>query len=224
MSEKLLIIFGTGQQSDIISFYINKLSKKIYAYCVDEKFYKKDTFRNTKIITTKDLIKKYKPRNTKLHIAISYKQLNKLRYEKYNYFKKKGYSFESVIFNSNLNQGDVRIGENVVVLDSYIQPFSKIGNNTFIWSGTILGHHSKIGNNCWISSGCTIGGNCKVNDFSFLGLNSTIGHFVNIGSKSFVGSSSHVTKTLPSKSVVIQNDSRKISFDPEKFLEINKFK
>ena len=41
MKEKLLIIFGTGQQSDIISFYINKLQKKIHAYCVDEKFYKK---------------------------------------------------------------------------------------------------------------------------------------------------------------------------------------
>ena len=224
MSKKLLIIFGTGQQSDIISFYINKLSKKISAYCVDEKFYKKVTFRNTKIITTKDLIKNYKPKNTKLHIAISYKQLNKLRHEKYQYFKMKGYSFENVIFNSNLSQGDVKIGENVVVLDSNIQPYSKIGHNTFIWSGSILGHHSSIGNNCWISSGCTIGGNCKVNDFSFLGLNSTIGHFVKIGKKSFVGSSSHITKNLSSKSVVIQNDSKKISFDTEKFLEINNFK
>ncbi|WP_440650526.1 acetyltransferase [Candidatus Pelagibacter sp. HIMB1495] len=224
MSEKFLIIFGIGQQSDIISFYLNKLSKKIYAYCVDEKFYKKDTFRKTKVITTQDLIKNYKPKNTKMHIAISYKKLNKLRYEKYNYFKKKGYSFENVIFNSSLIDDKVNVGENVVLLDSYIQPYSKVGNNTFIWSGAILGHHSSVGNNCWISSGCTIGGNCKIKDYSFLGLNSTIGHFVTIGNNSFVGSSSHVTKNLSSQSVVIQNDSRQISFDPEKFLEINKFK
>ena len=30
MKEKLLIIFGTGQQSDIITFYLNKMSRKIY--------------------------------------------------------------------------------------------------------------------------------------------------------------------------------------------------
>ena len=30
MKEKSLIIFGTGQQSDIITFYLNKMSRKIY--------------------------------------------------------------------------------------------------------------------------------------------------------------------------------------------------
>ena len=193
MSKKLLIIFGTGQQSDIISFYINKLSQKIHAYCVDDKFYKKDTFKNKKIITTKELLKKYRPCDFKLHIAISYKKLNQLRYEKYNFFKKKGYSFERVVYNTNLKKGDVRLGENTVVLDSYIQPYSKIGNNTFIWSGSTLGHHSSIGNNCWISSGSTIGGNCIIRDFSFLGLNSTIGHFANVGKNT---TQKHVGKKL----------------------------
>ena len=170
MSEKLLIIFGTGQQSDIITFYLNKMSRKIYAYCVDDKFFKNDKFKNKKIITTKELLKNYKPKEVKLHVAISYRKLNQLRYEKYKFFKDKGYSFESVISNTNLNKSEFRLGENSVVLDSYVQPRVKIGNNTFIWSGSIIGHHSSIGNNCWISSGSTIGGNCKVKDFSFLGL------------------------------------------------------
>ena len=224
MSEKLLIIFGTGQQSDIITFYLNKMSKKIYAYCVDDKFYKKDKFKNKKIITTKDLLKKYKPKDIKLHVAISYAKLNQLRYEKYKFFKDKGYSFESVVSNTNLSKSEFRLGENAVVLDSYIQPHVTIGNNSFIWSGSTVGHHSSIGNNCWISSGSTIGGNCKIKDFSFLGLNSTIGHFVNIEKKCFVGSSAHITKNVKSNSIVVQNDSKKISFDPIKFLEINNFK
>ena len=224
MKQKLLIIFGTGQQSDIITFYLNKLSKKIYAYCVDDKFYKKDNFKNKKIITTKELLKKYKPEDIKLHIALSYKGLNQLRYEKYSFFKAKGYSFENVVCNTNLNEDEVKLGENSVILDSFLQPHTKIGNNTFVWSGSTIGHHTSIGNNCWISSGSSIGGNCKISDFSFLGLNSTIGHFVKIGKKCFVGSSAHITKNISSKSVVIQNDSKKISFDPQKFLEINNFK
>lgn len=224
MKQKLLIIFGTGQQSDIITFYLNKLSKKIYAYCVDDKFYKKDNFKNKKIITTKELLKKYKPEDIKLHIALSYKRLNQLRYEKYSFFKSKGYSFENVVYNTNLNENEIKLGENSVILDSFIQPHTKIGNNTFVWSGSTIGHHTSIGNNCWISSGSSIGGNCKISDFSFLGLNSTIGHFVKIEKKCFVGSSAHITKNISSKSVVIQNDSKKISFDPQKFLEINNFK
>lgn len=224
MSEKALVIFGTGQQSDIITFYLNKMSRKIYAYCVDDRFYKKSEFKGKKIITTKELLKKYKPKDIKLHVAISYKKLNQLRYEKYIFFKNKGYTFENIIFNTSLNKSEFRLGENSVILDSYIQPYAKIANNTFIWSGSTVGHHSSIGNNCWISSGSTIGGNCKIRDFSFLGLNTTIGHFVNIGKKCFIGSSSHITKNISSQSVVIQSDSKKISFDTEKFLEINSFK
>lgn len=224
MKNKKLIIFGNGQQSDIISFYLNKLSKTIHAYCVDEKYYTKSTFKNKKVLTTKEFLKNYDAKNCKLHIAISYKKLNQLRYEKYNFFKERGYSFENVIYNTNLKNGDVKIGNNTVVLDSYIQPFTKIGNNTLVWSGSILGHHSSIGNNCWITSGSSLGGNCKIGDFTFLGLNSTIGHFVKVGKSCFVGSSSNVTKNISSKSVVIQNNSNKISFDPLKFLEINNFK
>ena len=224
MSKKLLIVFGTGQQSDIVSFYLNKLSTNIHAYCVDDKFYKKDTFKNKMVITTKELLKKYRPSHYKLHIAISYKKLNKLRFEKYDFFKKKGYSFKSIIYNSNIEKSDVKLGQNIVILDSNIQPFTKIGNNSMIWSGSILGHHSSIGNNCWITSGSTIGGNCKIGDFSFLGLNTTIGHFVNIGKKCFIGSSTHITKNVSTRSVVIESDSKKILFDPEKFLEIKNFK
>ena len=66
--------------------------------------------------------------------------------------------------------------------------------------------------------------NNEIKEFSFLGLNSTIGHFVNIGKKCFVGSSAHITKNVKSNSIVVQNDSKKISFDPIKFLEINNFK
>ena len=224
MSEKPLIIFGTGQQSEIITFYLKKMSRNILGYCVDDNFYKKSNFNGKKIITTKELLKKYKPNEIKLHVAISYRKLNQLRYEKYNFFKVKGFSFENIVHNTNFNTSKAKLGENSVILDSYIQPFSKIGNNSFIWSGSTVGHHTSIGNNCWISSGSTIGGNCKIRDFTFLGLNTTIGHFVNIGKKCFIGSSSHITKNISSQSVVIQHDSKKISFDPQKFLEINSFK
>jgi sugar O-acyltransferase (sialic acid O-acetyltransferase NeuD family) len=224
LKNKQLIVFGTGQQSDIATYYLNKLSIDIACFCVDEKFYKKNTFKKKKVISTNQLLNRYEPSQYKIHVALTYKGLNQLRFDKYSLFKRKGYEFQNIIYNSNLDLKNSKVGENVVILDSFIQPYTKIGNNTFIWSGTTVGHHSSLGNNCWISSGTTIGGNCKINDFNFLGLNSTIGHFVSIGKKCFIGSSSHITRNISAQNVVIQNDSKKILFDPEKFLQINEFK
>ena len=84
--------------------------------------------------------------------------------------------------------------------------------------------HTNIGDNCWISSGVAIGGNCKVKNSSFFGMNATVGHFVDIGESCFIGSSAHITKKVKSNSVVINPDSKKLSFDVKKFLEIKKFK
>jgi len=224
MKNKPLIIFGTGQQSDIISFYLKKLSKKVEAYCVDEKFFKKSNFNKTKVITTSELIKKFKPKDYNLHVALSYKKLNTLRSDKFFFFKKKGYYLESITNNLKIFNSKFKAGENSVILDTHIQPKAKIGYNTFIWSGSIIGHNSKIGNHCWISSGSVIGGNCKLKDYSFFGMNSTIGHFVKIGKKCFIGSSSHITKKVNPKTVVIQPDSKQLHFDPEKFLQMTSFK
>tara|TARA_B100000242_G_scaffold284486_1_gene247869 strand:- start:426 stop:1100 length:675 start_codon:yes stop_codon:yes gene_type:complete len=224
MISKSLIVFGTGQQSEIISFYLKRQSRKVKFYCVDDKYFNKNKFQGINVISTSELLKKFKPQNYNLHIAISYSELNSLRSSKYNFFKKKGYKFENVTHNTNLSKIDLIIGENVVILDSFIQPKSKIGDNTFIWSGSIIGHHSDIGKHCWISSGVAIGGNCKIRDHTFFGMNSTIGHFVKIGSSCFVGAGANITKNVNNSSVVINPDSKSMLFDAKKFLKLKKFK
>ena len=224
MKEKPLIVFGTGQQAEIISFYLKKMSKKIYAYCVDDDHLTKEKFQEKKVITTSNLLKNFKPKEYDLHIAISYSEMNLTRSKKYEFFKKKGYNLFSVINNQKLLNSNLRIGQNIVILDSFIQPYTKVGNNTFIWSGTVIGHHTVLGSHCWISSGVSIGGNCKINDYSFFGLNATIGHFVKIQSNCFIGSGSHITKNISKNTVIIESDSKKINFNPIKFLKINYFK
>ena len=58
MKNKPLIIFGIGQVSEILTFYLKKMERNIYAYCVDDKFYKKNFFKDKKVITTQELFKK----------------------------------------------------------------------------------------------------------------------------------------------------------------------
>ena len=156
MKHKPLIIFGTGQVSEILSFYLKKLGREIFAYCVDEKYYKKTSFKNKKIITTKELYKRFKPKDVNLHIAISYKKLNHLREKKFLEFKKKGYFLESFVSNKNLYNSNFKIGENCLILDSHIQPYSKISDNVYIGPNSSIMDGLKINENAVIGMGSVI--------------------------------------------------------------------
>tara|TARA_B100001059_G_C17786365_1_gene557346 strand:+ start:595 stop:1269 length:675 start_codon:yes stop_codon:yes gene_type:complete len=224
MKHKPLIIFGTGQVSEILSFYLNKLGREIFAYCVDEKYYKKTSFKNKAVMTTKELFKNYKPKDINLHIAISYNELNNLREKKFLEFKKKSYFLESFISNKNLYNSNFKIGENCLILDSHIQPYSKILDNVYIWSGSIIGHHSVIKKHVWISSGTAIGGNSKIFDKCFLGMNTTIGHFVKIEKNCFISAGSTVIKNVEKNNVVFQAESKKLGYSAKDFMKITDIK
>ncbi len=224
MKEKPLVVFGTGQVSEILTFYLKKLGREIFAYCVDEKYYKKTSFKNKKVFTSQELYKKFKPKDINLHIAISYNKLNFLREKKFLEIKKKGYFLESFVSDKNLYNSNFKIGENCLILDSHIQPYSKILDNVYIWSGSIIGHHSVIKNHVWISSGTAIGGNSKISNKCFLGMNTTIGHFVNIKENCFISAGSTVIKDVDKNNVVFQAESKKLDYSAKDFMEITGIK
>jgi len=89
-----LIIFGTGQVSDIISHYFkNDSNVKVYGYCEDKKYVKKSKFNNLPVFTTEEVLKKYKPNDYYIHVAISYIDMNSLRKKKFEFFKKKNIDY-----------------------------------------------------------------------------------------------------------------------------------
>ena len=222
-----LIIFGTGQVSDIISHYFkNDSNVKVYGYCEDKKYVKKSKFNNLPVFTTEEVLKKYKPNDYYIHVAISYIDMNSLRKKKFEFFKKKKYRLLSFISSkSNVTKKNYSIGENTVILENQsIQPFVKIGNNSLIWSRSVIGHHARIGNHTWITSGSKIGGNSYIGNECFLGINATVGHMVKIGDTSFLGANSLTTKSIKKNSVVITKDSEKINILSKDFLKIISFK
>lgn len=224
MKSKPLIIFGIGQVSEILTFYLNKMGRKIFCYCVDDNYFKKTVFKGKKVITTKQLYKKFKPKDINLHIAMSYKDMNNFREKKFLDFKKKGYFLESFINNKKLYNSHHKIGQNCFIIDSHIQPFAKIYDNVYVWSGSVIGHHSTIKSHSWISSGTAIGGNSKILNNSFLGMNTTVGHFVKIDKESFVAAGSTITKDVKKNSVVIQEESKKLNFSARDFMKISNIK
>ena len=224
---KKLIIFGDGQVADIFTHYFeNDSDYEIVAYCVDDEYLKKKKSHLNKPIIGKKKIEKYfNKKDYEIFIALSYSKNNLIRKIKFNEFKKKGYKFAKYISTKSNLSYDMNLGENSAILENQsIQPFVKILNNVFVWSGTVIGHNSIIKSHSWITSGSNIGGNCKIGEQCFLGLNSTIVNMVNISSNCFIGANSLVSKNILKNRVLIEHDTPLSNMDIENFYRLTKFK
>lgn len=223
---KKLIIFGKGQIAEIFSEYFEKDSDyEVVAYCADDEFCKNKFFRRKPLIPFSSLKKNFPPKNYKIFLAISYKNNNLQRKNKFIEIKKKGYKFANYISSKSNFIANLKHGENIAVLENQsIQPFVKIENNVFIWSGCVLGHHSVIKSHTWITSGANIGGNVKISEKCFLGLNSTVGQMVKIGENCFLGANSLITKNLKKNSVCINNDTKIFKLDTKNFYRLTNFR
>tara|TARA_Y100001968_G_C19390946_1_gene735559 strand:+ start:642 stop:1325 length:684 start_codon:yes stop_codon:yes gene_type:complete len=223
MKSKKLIIFGTGIISDCLtSYFENQTKYEIVAYSVDKEFINTQKFKDKPLLAKEDIIKMYTPNDCYIFVALGYHNLNKLREDKFNYFKKNGFRFASLIPDCYQNI-PVKIGQNCLVLPGVtLQPHCQINDNVFIWSNALIGHHSIINNNCWVTGGSTIGGVSKLGDNSFLGLNATVGPNISIGENCILGAHTLTTRNLLSNSVVVQPDTSIHRLDSNQFLRITR--
>ena len=223
MKDKI-IIFGAGKISEVISAYFLLDNKfEICAYAVDANYKKSEIFLGKPLITEQEAINNYSPKDYSFFIALGYHNNNKLRKEKYQFFKSKGYRFVNYI--DKKIRIDIEVGENVFLMDDVLlQPKVKIGNNVFIFGGAMVGHHSIIKDNCWITGGALIGGSVFIGDSTFLAMGTTVGHETQIGKNCFLGANILVSKNLPDNSVVIKPDTDILRLNTEQFLKITKLK
>lgn len=197
-----IVIFGNGSQAELAYYYFKNDSKyQISAFTIDGEFIKENKFCNLDLVAFEEVEKLFPNNEYGAFVAIGYKKLNKLRLDKYQKFKYKGYEIVSYI-SSKASVFANQIGENAFILeDNTIQPLVTVGNNVTIWSGNHIGHHSKIEDNCFITSHCVISGNCEIGKNSFIGVNSTIADRVKIGKDNIIGAGSLILKTTDDFSV-----------------------
>lgn len=196
-----IILFGIAKVADLAQYYLDKYSNyKTVARCVDKKYITENTHNGLPVVDFMDIVKLYPPDKYKIGIPFSYTKLNKIREEKYLQAKKWGYKFISFISPASTVETE-DIGENVFVFGQcHIQPFTKIGNNCIIWSGTEIGHETIVEDNCFIT-GATIASLCKIENNCFIGHSSAIRDGVTIGKYSVIGMASVILKNVPEASV-----------------------
>ena len=189
-----LILFGNSELAKIISIYFEESGKNVDAYIVDESFKKTDFFNDKPLYSTEYFIDNFSCENVELFICIGDMKINKLREEKYNFFKSKGFRFVSLIHKNAIIGKNVKLGEHLLVLEgNNIQHNAEIGDNSFLWSSNHIGHSSIVGKNVFISSNVTISGCTSIGDNSFIGVGSTFANNIKIGRFNYFSNGCNIT-------------------------------
>lgn len=195
---KRLVIFGTGEYGELAHYYFKHDSDyEIVGFVSDDEFVDSDSFQGLPLVGISQVTEKFPPGDFEAHVAMSYRQLNALKEEKYNAMKGLGYTMASYVCSKSVTWPDLDIGDNCFILENQtIQPTVKIGNNVMIWSGNHLGHGCSIDDHTYISSHVCISGHTQIGKRNFWGVNASSADFVKIGDRVFVAMGATVVKDV----------------------------
>jgi sugar O-acyltransferase (sialic acid O-acetyltransferase NeuD family) len=214
VTSKKLLIFGTGEIGRLAHFYFTHDSHwDVVGFVCDDEFFEEKEILSLPCIPVSKL-NTFSPTKFAMHVALSYKNLNLNRKEKYLYAKEMGYDTPSYI-SSKATVWSQDIGDNCFILeDQTIQPDVKIGHNVVLWSGNHLGHGTSIADHVYIASHAVISGHCSIGERTFIGVNAAMKDFTEIGEECFIGMGVNITRhckkgsiVLPEKVTILENEN-----------------
>jgi sugar O-acyltransferase (sialic acid O-acetyltransferase NeuD family) len=214
---KPVVLFGNEKYASTIYHYLtNDSDFEVVAFTVDEQYIDSSSKHELPVVAFEMVEKLFPPDKFLMLIALSFKQQNQLRYQRYIQAKQKGFRLASYVA-SSASVWNAEIDENCIILDQVVmQPFVTVGANTIISSNAFIGHHSTIGNNCFIAAHAAIAGGVTIGDFSLIGMNSSVREGIEIGKSSTVGSSSAVIRNIDEGQTVVGVPAKQLERKPEK--------
>lgn len=211
-----IIIYGIGNHAELVAYYFRfyKLYETV-AFTVEREYLKSTVFCDLPVIPYDEITEKYPPGQYKIFIAVGPHYVNNLREKYYLDAKEKGYQFGNCITPTPFDNYNLITGENVFIgPSSGISPFVKIGNNVIIIDSKI-GHHCQIEDHAFISS-ATLAGKVKVEKNAFIGLGSVIAPNITIGAETVIGLGCAIRKSTAPKSVYSMTGTQKLKINSSK--------
>tara|TARA_A100000164_G_scaffold380856_1_gene429872 strand:- start:2046 stop:2702 length:657 start_codon:yes stop_codon:yes gene_type:complete len=191
-----VVIFGTKDTAQLANYYIERDTEhEVVAFTVHHTVIPNGAlFCGKPVVPWEEVENAYTPRENKLFVPMTGREMNKIREKLYWEGKTKGYEYISYV-SPHASVCDNEIGENCFIQeDNTLQPFTKIGNNVVMWAGNHIGHHGIIRDHVFFTSHVVLSGHCDVGAFSWFGVNSTIRDGLTIGEGTFVAAGALVTK------------------------------
>ena len=198
-----IIIVGDRPFAEVAHSYFTWAGLSPVAFCVERDYIQGKGLLGLPVVPMETIQEGYSPDHHFFFVAVVYTDGNRLRERLYKQMLEKGYpparyrskyafidtcdiGYHHFIFENNVIQYRVRIGDNCI-----------------FWSGNHIGHHTTIGDHCFFSSHVVISGLCEIGDRCFFGVNSTVIDRVKIGDDCIIGAGALVLKDVPAGTTVI---------------------
>src|SRR5437763_6229006 len=148
----------------------------------------RDTHHGLPVVSLYELAEHFDPGSYRTLVAISSTQLNRVRRRLFRMVKAAGFTCITYVSSRAFVWRNVEIGENSFIFeDNVLQHRVRVGNNVVLWSGNHLGHQSVIEDDRFISSHVVISGYCRIGSGSFLGVSSCVVDGLRVGADCLVG-------------------------------------
>jgi sugar O-acyltransferase (sialic acid O-acetyltransferase NeuD family) len=202
---KKLVIFGTGDIARLAHFYFTRdAAREVAGFTVDRDYRTADALLDRPLVDFETVKDRFPPSEHDLFVAVSYRNVNRVRAEKYQAARDLGYTLASYVSSRCTFLSDTPAGDNCFILeDNTIQPFVTIGNDVTLWSGNHIGHDSVIEDHCFLASHIVVSGHCRVGAYSFIGVNATLRNGITVAPESVVGAGALIMKDTVAKGVYV---------------------
>ena len=200
-----IVLFGNGQVASLAYFlFTHDSPHEVVAFTVDRAYIGEETYHDLPVVPFEEVECHYPPDAYQMHVSISFRQVNRLRAEKYQQAKAKGYTLvnaispRATIWPEGITGDNCRIAGNVS-----IDPFARIGNNVVIASGCLIGHHTVIKDHCFLAAGVIVSGSVTVEPYTFIGAGATIRDRLTIGRECVIGAGAVILEDTRERGVYL---------------------
>ncbi len=216
MSEKKVLIFGTGQFAQIIKRYLEEQGRVVAGFTVEERptppalELPRVNADFGDVFAFETIEEKFPPSEFEMIICVGYTQMNRIRQRIFSEAKQKGYNIISFIHETATVLTD-DIGEGTIVMErALIGPFSKLGKGNIVFADAHIAHHTIVGDFNFFTISVAVAGSVKIGCNCFFGNNCTIRNGIEIRDYTLVGAGAYVSKNTEEYDVLVPTRAVKL--------------
>jgi sugar O-acyltransferase (sialic acid O-acetyltransferase NeuD family) len=187
------------------------------AFCVDREQLTDDRLFGLPVVPFEEVASIYPPDAHKMHIAVGYVQLNRLRAQRYYQAKDLGYQLISYVSSRATAWPGSVIGDNCFI-DAYsiVSPSAKIGNNVLVGTRCTIPHFTTVEDHCYLSGGVGLSGFVAVGSYCYIGTGAIIRNNITIGKECVIGAGALILEDTEERSVYMGGPAELLPISSDK--------
>jgi len=207
-----VIIYGNGPAAEIAYYNLtHDSSHTVRGFTVDREVIATRECFGLPIVAFDEVEDCFAPAEHRMLVAVGYAQTNRLRAERYQQAREKGYSFVTYVSSHAVLAPDLTVGENCVIgANAVIQPSVRIGDNVTVRDQTFIGHDTIIEDHCFLAAGATVASKVIIEAYSLLGVNATVRDGIRLGQACIIGAGVTMLQDAQAKEVYMSRNAQKL--------------